>query len=141
MSDWRSKPRTGRHEFMKFFDEISSRMEAGETQKQLYDDLKNRGMPLSYSQFNRHVKKYILREETGKKNAPSLPEIPAGRPELSEDNQVLENYSEDDWRQVNVRGSMLLGLVKKYNLKPADLDGMSKTEVSEYLTGLHKGNQ
>lgn len=137
MSDWRSKPRTGRHEFMKFFDEVSTRMEAGETQKQLYDDLKNRGMPLSYSQFNRHVKKYILKEETGKKNAPSLPGIPAERPELSEHN----HYSEDDWRQVNVRGSMLLGLVKKYNLKPADLDGMSKTEVSEYLTGLHKGNK
>ncbi len=47
-------------------------------------------------------------------------------------------YSESDWRRVHVKGSMLLALAKQNNVKPSDLEGKSKVQVSEYLTGLNK---
>lgn len=60
MQDWRTKPRIGRQAFMQFIDEISKRLSNGETQIQIYKDLKIRGFSLSYKQFNSYVRKIIL---------------------------------------------------------------------------------
>lgn len=47
-------------------------------------------------------------------------------------------YSKLAWREVNVKADALIAIAEKYGVKPSDLEGLSKNEVSEYLTGLHK---
>lgn len=59
MEDWRSKPRVGRHAFMRNVSEIRERLDAGETQKHIYDSLVSSGFELSYQQFNSYVRRII----------------------------------------------------------------------------------
>lgn len=47
-------------------------------------------------------------------------------------------YSKLEWREVNVKADALIAIAERYGVKPSDLEGLSKNEVSEYLTGLHK---
>jgi hypothetical protein len=56
MSDWRTKPRQGRSQFLPLLDDIKKRLECGENIKMIfesYNDLK-----MSYPQFTRYVRKY-----------------------------------------------------------------------------------
>lgn len=60
MSDWRTKPRVGRSEFLKYMSEIQSKIEQGDTNKQIYEYLTTTyDLNLSLAQFNRYVRKYF----------------------------------------------------------------------------------
>lgn len=60
MEDWRTKPRVGRQAFMSHLDEITERLGKGETQKNIYGNLVDRGLELSYQQFNSYVRRLII---------------------------------------------------------------------------------
>lgn len=58
MSDWRSKPRNGRAEFLKHEAFIQARIAAGETHKAIYQYLRDHEeLDMSLSQFNRYINK------------------------------------------------------------------------------------
>lgn len=60
MSDWRSKPRTGKSQFMPHLDEIKRLVEVGHTARQIYDALaEQEQVTISYEQFSRYVRTYI----------------------------------------------------------------------------------
>lgn len=60
MNDWRTKPRNGRTEFIKYSEDIKAQIKSGMTNKQIYDKLHEKEkFPLSQSQFNRYVRKYF----------------------------------------------------------------------------------
>lgn len=59
MDDWRSKPRTGRAKITEHSTEIRILLAEGKTNRQIYNLLTNKGLDISESQFNRHIKKYF----------------------------------------------------------------------------------
>ncbi|MBU4630938.1 hypothetical protein HRJ41_26040 (plasmid) [Pseudomonas sp. BF61] len=57
MENWRAKPRTGKSEVVPLTAEIESRLQMGQTIKQVYDALTdNQHISIGYRQFVRHVK-------------------------------------------------------------------------------------
>lgn len=59
MSDWRSKPRTGKAQFLKHLPSIRIRIEAGETQTAIRTDLcQDAGLQISAAQFSRYLKAF-----------------------------------------------------------------------------------
>ncbi|EJF4402043.1 hypothetical protein MKH11_004520, partial [Salmonella enterica subsp. enterica serovar Cerro] len=56
MDDWRSKPRTGRAKITEHSNEIRILLAEGKTNRQIYNLLTNKGLDISESQFNRHIK-------------------------------------------------------------------------------------
>lgn len=57
MENWRAKPRTGKSEIVPLTAEIQSRLQMGQTIKQVYDALTdNQHISIGYRQFVRHVK-------------------------------------------------------------------------------------
>lgn len=67
MSDWRSKPRNGKAQFMKHLDFIQSKLRAGETQNAIRTWLVDReGFEMSASQFSRHLNAFRLANDQSK---------------------------------------------------------------------------
>lgn len=143
MSDWRSKPRNGKHEFMQSAIEIESRLKMGETQKQIYDDLKeNKCMVLSYSQFNRYVKNLFL----ANKNKLVTKEIGSVKPENTKViDSVTQEHEISDWHGVNITRPVLIERLTENGFTPDQVKSWglaSETQISKKLTELiiKKGN-
>lgn len=67
MTDWRTKPRTGKSQFYPLIDEIQKRLKQGETYKQIHDDLvANERITLGYHQFTKYIRKVFDSASTGK---------------------------------------------------------------------------
>jgi hypothetical protein len=63
MSDWRSKPRNGKADFMNHKQAIEARIDRGLTYKAILEELwETEGLALSQSQFNRYVKAFITKK-------------------------------------------------------------------------------
>jgi hypothetical protein len=63
MSDWRSKPRNGKADFMNHKQAIEVRIDRGLTYKAILEELwETEGLALSQSQFNRYVKAFITKK-------------------------------------------------------------------------------
>lgn len=61
MDDWRSKPRTGKAQFIKHLDTIQQRLNAGETQNAIRQVLmQDAGLQISAAQFSRYLKSFGL---------------------------------------------------------------------------------
>ena len=74
MSDWRSKPRTGKGQFYPVQEEVRQRRQRGETLRQIHDDLSNRQLiSFGYDQFIKYVRKAFS----------AASETPPSRPTLS----------------------------------------------------------
>jgi hypothetical protein len=59
MSDWRSKPRNGKAQFLKHLPMILTRVKAGETQNAIRQDLEREtGLSISKAQFSRYLKAF-----------------------------------------------------------------------------------
>ncbi|HDL7537476.1 TPA: hypothetical protein PXN94_004205 [Yersinia enterocolitica] len=142
MSDWRSKPRNGKHEFMQSAIEIESRLKMGETQKQIYDDLKEKGMELSYSQFNRYVKNLFFANH----NKLITKEIKSIKPENTKAiDSVTQEHEITDWHGINVTRPVLIERLTEHGFTPDQVKGWglaSETQISKKLTELiiKKGN-
>ncbi|EGY28081.1 hypothetical protein Rin_00019740 [Candidatus Regiella insecticola 5.15] len=141
MKDWRSKPRTGKHKFMQSASEIEGRLNMGETQKQIYDDLKNnKGMSLSYSQFNRYINILLLSKnkltET-KKKEPVFKNIIFNNKEAE---KIISKQHISQWHEINVTRLPLIHRLEEYGLTPDDVknwDLPSETQISKKLTELN----
>lgn len=72
MSDWRTKPRTGKTQFFPLLDEIRRRRSNGETVRQMHDDLtKREAITIGYDQFAKYIRK-----EFAKPQQPSVRPVP-----------------------------------------------------------------
>lgn len=61
MADWRSKPRTGKAQFIKHLAAIQTRLDAGETQNSIRQLLaQEHGLDISAAQFSRYLKAFGL---------------------------------------------------------------------------------
>ncbi|MCD5996980.1 hypothetical protein KDX38_25315 [Pseudomonas sp. CDFA 602] len=61
MSDWRSKPRNGKAQFLKHLPLIQSRLKGGETQSAIRLELmQEEGLVISKAQFSRYLKAFNL---------------------------------------------------------------------------------
>ncbi|MBN4174226.1 hypothetical protein ALP76_200071 [Pseudomonas savastanoi pv. glycinea] len=61
MSDWRSKPRNGKAQFLKHLPLIQSRLKGGETQSAIRLELmQEAGLVISKAQFSRYLKAFNL---------------------------------------------------------------------------------
>jgi hypothetical protein len=61
MTDWRSKPRTGKAQFVKHLAVIQTRLDAGETQNSIRQLLaQEQGLEMSAAQFSRYLKAFNL---------------------------------------------------------------------------------
>jgi hypothetical protein len=60
MTDWRTKPRTGRSQFIPLINEIQNRLSQGETNKQIHDSLTAQNkIEIGYDQFARYIRNYL----------------------------------------------------------------------------------
>lgn len=60
MNDWRTRPRTGRSQFIPLMNEIKNRLDQGETNKQIHDDLTAQDrIEIGYDQFARYIRKHF----------------------------------------------------------------------------------
>lgn len=147
MNDWRSKPRTGRHQFFKCLTEIKSRIENGETQKMIFDSLKEKNMNLGYSQFNRYVRKYILHQEIKKQDYFQVNKYLKKEPQ--EGKNTSPSISKDvslSWNSINVTREGLIERLHLAGLEPSDVKSWglaSETQISKKLTEIliKRGNQ
>jgi len=89
MADWRSKPRTGKAQFVKHLAVIQARLNAGETQTTIRQALSQGGdFEMSAAQFSRYIKAFGLtasvqmpaRAHGGNRTAPAA-EQPGERPQ------------------------------------------------------------
>lgn len=79
MSDWRSKPRTGKAQFLKHLVLIRARIEAGETQNAIRNDLcQDAGLQISAAQFSRYLKAFSQEVGTHATAVPSSIESESG---------------------------------------------------------------
>jgi hypothetical protein len=160
-NDWRSKPRTGKSEFMQSAIEIEARLNMGETQKQIYDDLKDKGMTLSYSQFNRYIKslfgeeknkpvKNKVRESNIIKPLPNTDEsvIDASKNKIDEspnEESIENNISISDWHSINITRQPLIKRLEENGFTPNEVKEWklsNETQISKKLTELLiKGNK
>ena len=64
MTDWRTRPRTGRSQFIPLMNEIKIRLDQGETNKQIHDDLTAQDrIEIGYDQFARYIRKHLKADE------------------------------------------------------------------------------
>lgn len=76
MNDWRSKPRSGKAQFMKHIIEIRKSLESGETQNAIRTRLmEHEGLSISPAQFSRYVKKFRIVHNTESVVPDPLPTI------------------------------------------------------------------
>lgn len=84
MSDWRSKPRNGRAEFLKHEAFIQARITAGETHKAIYQYLSDHEkLNMSLSQFSRYIHKFAAQGNNVLTPIPSITavtKLAEGRP-------------------------------------------------------------
>lgn len=76
MSDWRSKPRTGKAHFLKHLPVIQARIKAGETQNAIRQDLEQEaGLNISKAQFSRYLKAFNQVENSQAGSKPSSSDL------------------------------------------------------------------
>lgn len=149
MKDWRSKPRTGKHKFIQSASEIEARLNMGETQKQIYDDLKdNKDMSLSYSQFNRYINILLLskHERSTIKNKKSVYKNIIINDDNKEEEKTMSKQDISKWHGINVTRIPLIHRLEEYGLTPDDVKNWglaSETQISKKLTELNmkRGNK
>jgi len=60
MTDWRTRPRTGKSQFYPLMPEIQNRLALGETYKQIHDDLTSKErIEIGYDQFARYIRNHL----------------------------------------------------------------------------------
>lgn len=125
MTDWRSKPRNGRTEFLRHSEEIRANLKDGMTNKQIFEMLTAReDFPLSLSQFNRYVRKYfsdvlVKVRATEEKISPELKqELAVGKVEPARPVPVPVKSSSSDWQNINVRTQRLINDLEENGFTP-----------------------
>lgn len=74
MTDWRTKPRTGKSEFYPLIEEISKRLRLGETYKQIHTDLiTNKRITIGYHQFAKYINQAFQAKEKPSEKRKALP--------------------------------------------------------------------
>lgn len=64
MVDWRSKPRTGKSQFIPHLEEIRRRVDLGQTTKQIYEHFIEQGLvDFGYDQFARYIRKNVKKQK------------------------------------------------------------------------------
>ena len=76
MQDWRTKPRTGKSQFLPLLAEIRRRRSNGETVRQMHDDLTKREViSIGYHQFAKYVRKEFAKpQQTSVRQSPQVNE-------------------------------------------------------------------
>lgn len=60
MTDWRTRPRTGKSQFYPLMPEIQNRLALGETYRQIHYDLtSNNRIEIGYDQFARYIRNHL----------------------------------------------------------------------------------
>lgn len=60
MTDWRTRPRTGKSQFYPLMPEIQNRLALGETYRQIHDDLTSKKrIEIGYDQFARYIRNHL----------------------------------------------------------------------------------
>lgn len=60
MTDWRTRPRTGKSQFYPLMPEIQNRLALGETYRQIHDDLTSKQrLEIGYDQFARYIRNHL----------------------------------------------------------------------------------
>lgn len=132
MNDWRSKPRTGKAEFMKYADKINQRITAGDTQTQIYEDLRNDGIALSYSQFNRYVNVHVLKNN-GKQTSNTQDEHIINKFFVSdmEKGDSESDIDFNEWNRINVKRKPLIERLVKEGFTPSDVESWGLSNESQ----------
>lgn len=82
MTDWRTKPRTGKSQIYPLLPEIQNRMALGETCRQMHDALTaQERIKIGYDQFSRYVRT-LLKSEKTKQAQPPKPIAPVVKPDF-----------------------------------------------------------
>ncbi|MCR8998666.1 TraK family protein [Rahnella perminowiae] len=145
MTDWRSKPRNGRTEFIKHSDEIQSQLKSGKTNTQIYTWLSEReDFPLSLSQFNRYVRKYffdvIENVRVTEERKTSLPKKDLTVSDEIKSNQLSSKYiksSLSEWHNINVRTQRLINDLEENGFSPEEVSSWNEpndTAIRNRLT-------
>lgn len=130
MSDWRTKPRVGRSEFLKYMSEIQSKIEQGDTNKQIYEFLTTTyDLNLSLAQFNRYVRKYFhnilmtVRPSTTANSCDKQKKsIDTSAPEVMQDNNIKPEESR------KIRNPSDLKKFRKQSINLEDLQDYKESE-------------
>jgi hypothetical protein len=138
MNDWRSKPRTGKGEFMQYADKINQRINAGDTQTQIYEDLKKEGMALSYSQFNRYVNTHILNKK-GKDINLSKIKYTQNEKSVTSTTKNEESTQIDltQWHRINIKRKPLIERLVKEGFTPTEVDAWGLSNESQISNKLN----
>lgn len=119
------------------YPQLQELLNAGMKHDFILNALKDSGLKMSMAGYKSAIQR-IKAEQGGTPENKPLVEKSASEKTENGISDITSEYSDDDWKAVHVKGSMLLALVKKHGIKPADLEGKSKLQVSEYLSGLSK---
>lgn len=136
MSDWRSKPRNGRAEFLKHEAFIQARIAAGETHKAIYQYLgDHEELDMSLSQFNRYINKLAAQANNALTPIPpitAVTKLAEGRPSTT----ALESLKEPQETSLNTSPSKTS---QKSPLTPEDLRKIRRDVDNMDLNALIQG--
>ncbi|ENE6639004.1 hypothetical protein ABNR98_004413 [Salmonella enterica] len=123
------------------YSQLQELLNAGMKHDFILKALKDSGLKMTMAGYKSAIQR-IKAEQGGVPDNKPIPAIandkPINKQVENRAPEITPEYSEDDWKAVHVKGSMLLDIAKKHGITPADLEGKSRMQVSEYLTGLNK---
>jgi len=105
MTDWRTRPRTGKSEFYPLMTEIQNRLTQGQTYKQIHDYLTEQGLlKIGYDQFTRYIRNHMnsdkpekptLTVPVEKEPKPADESHPFFRPQVPKDGERRRNNDKE----------------------------------------------